>query len=167
MDSRVGHFLIRPPGVFIFHIFRPQSRGGRCHVSQDQRGELVPIGGGDAIPLAQDIMTIGRRESCDICLKFQNVSGTHAELAYKNGVWYVRDMGSTNGVKVNGERTLRRPLRPGDEVAVANHRYTIQYQLPANGSIEDVFAEEENVFGTSLMEKAGLAKPKTPRAGGQ
>src|SRR5919112_911958 len=76
-------------------------------------GELVPVGGGDTIPLLQEIMTIGRRESCDIRLNFQNVSGTHAELSFKNGVWYLRDMGSTNGVKVNGERTLRRPLRPG------------------------------------------------------
>jgi adenylate cyclase len=136
-------------------------------MNDDLRGELVPIGGGDAIPLAQDVMTIGRRQTCDIRLDFPNVSGTHAELAYKGGVWYVRDMGSTNGVKVNGERTLRRPLRPGDEVSVANHRYTIQYQLGAGSSIEDVFAEEEDVFGQSLMEKAGLEKPKKPGPGGK
>src|SRR4051812_18703009 len=123
-------------------------------------GELVPVGGGDAIPLISDVMSIGRRESCDICLKFQNVSGMHAELSFKNGVWYVRDLGSTNGVKVNGERTLRRALRPGDEVAVANHKYTIQYTM--TGSAEDAFAEEDDVFSQSLMEKAGLEKPKKP-----
>lgn len=131
-------------------------------MAQEQRGELVPVGGGDAIPLAQDVMTIGRRESCDICLKFQNVSGTHAELAFKNGVWYIRDLGSANGVKLNGERVLRRPLRPGDEISLSNHKYTIQYQL-ADDVAADVFAEEENIFGTSLMEKAGLTKPKKPR----
>lgn len=129
---------------------------------QGQLGELVPVGGGDAIPLIQEVMTIGRRKSCDIQLDFANVSGTHAELSYRNGVWHVRDMGSTNGIKVNGERTLRRPLRPGDEVAVANHKYTIQYQLAAGTSIEDVFTEEEDVFGQSLLEKAGLEKPKKP-----
>lgn len=69
-------------------------------------------------------------------------------------------MGSTNGVKVNGERTLRRPLRPGDEIGVANHKYTIQYQLEVGVTIEEMFAEEENVFGQSLLEKAGLEKPK-------
>ena len=128
-------------------------------MAQEQLGELVPVGGGDAIPLCQAIMTIGRRQSCDIQLDFANISGTHAELAYRSGVWHVRDMGSTNGVKVNGERTLRRPLRPGDEVAIANHRYSIQYQLSAGTSVEEVFAEEEDVFGQSLMEKAGLEKP--------
>ena len=122
-------------------------------------GLLVPVGGGDPIPLASDTMTIGRRSSCDICLDFQNISGLHCELSFRKGVWHVRDMGSTNGVKVNGERTLRRPLRPGDEVAIANHRYSIQYQLSAGTSVEEVFAEEEDVFKQSLMEKAGLEKP--------
>lgn len=132
-----------------------------------QRGELVPVGGGDAIPLMQDVITLGRRESCDICLKFQNVSSVHAELSFKNGVWFVRDIGSTNGVKVNGERTQRRPLRPGDEIAVSNHKYTIQYQFAEGTAIDDVFAAEEDVFGTSLLEKAGLAKPKKPGPGGK
>lgn len=129
-------------------------------MAQGQLGELVPVGGGDAIPLVQEVMTIGRRQSCDIQLDFANISGTHAELAYRNGVWHLKDMGSTNGVKVNGERTLRRPLRPGDEVAIANHKYTIQYQLVSGSSFEDVFNEEEDVFSQSLMEKAGLEKKK-------
>jgi len=89
-------------------------------MSQGQHGELVPVGGGDVVPLIQEVMTIGRRESCDIRLNYQNVSGTHAELTLKNGVWYLRDLGSTNGVKVNSERTLRKPLRPGDEISIAN-----------------------------------------------
>src|SRR5436190_5639984 len=105
-------------------------------------GELVPLGGGDAIPLVTDVMTIGRRESCDICLKFQNISGTHCELAFRHGVWHLRDLNSTNGVKVNGERTLRRPLRPGDEIGIAGHRYVIQYQLAAGTKLEEIFAEE-------------------------
>ena len=129
-------------------------------------GLLVPLGGGDAIPLPYEVMTVGRRSTCDICLDFQNVSSIHCELSYRGGVWHVRDMGSTNGVKVNGERTLRRPLRPGDEVAIANHRYTIQYQLSAGTTIEEVFSAEEDVFSQSLMEKAGLEKPKRSDARG-
>jgi adenylate cyclase len=129
---------------------------------RQQHGQLVPVGGGDAIPLIQDVLTIGRRESCDICLKFTNISGQHCELSLRNGVWHIRDLGSTNGVKVNGERTQRRPLRPGDEVTIATHRYHIQYEPPDNGALEEVFAEEEDVMGQSLMEKAGLTKPKRP-----
>ncbi len=126
-----------------------------------QYGELVPVGGGDAIPLVNEIMTLGRRESCDICLKFQNISGTHCELALKNGVWHLRDLNSTNGVKVNGDRTLRRPLRPGDEIEIAKHKYIIQYEIGVGVKVEAIFAEQDqNLFDQSLMEKAGLEKPK-------
>jgi pSer/pThr/pTyr-binding forkhead associated (FHA) protein len=126
-------------------------------------GELVPVGGGDPIPLRRGVLTMGRRESCDICLRFPNVSGLHAELAYKDaGYWHVRDLGSTNGLKVNGQRTLTRPLRPGDELAIAKRRYTIQYNLSreAEAALEAVLSEDENIFSQSLLQKAGLAKPQ-------
>ncbi len=126
-------------------------------------GQLVPVGGGDTIPLVNEIMTLGRRESCDICLKFQNVSGTHCELSLRNGVWHLRDTNSTNGVKVNGERTRQRPLRPGDEIEIAKHKYLIQYEIGVGVKVDEVFAEpEDNVLGPSLLEKAGLEKPKQP-----
>ena len=55
-------------------------------MSTELLGELVPIGGGDAIPLGRAIMTVGRRESNDICLRFANVSGQHCEFVYKKRV---------------------------------------------------------------------------------
>ena len=131
-------------------------------------GQLVPVGGGDTIPLLRTRLTLGRRESCDVCLRFPNVSGQHCELQFNDGVWHIRDLNSTNGVKVNGDRTLRRPLRPGDEIDIAKHKYIIQYQLAAGTRMEDVFeAEEDNVFGQSLLEKAGLEKPKRPGPSGR
>lgn len=124
-------------------------------------GELVPVGGGDPIPLRRGVLTIGRRESCDISLKFPNISGLHCELSYKDsGFWQVRDLGSTNGIKVNGQRVLSRPLRPGDELSIAKRRYTIQYNLTpsAEAALEAVLAENEDLFSQSLLEKAGLTK---------
>ena len=126
-------------------------------------GELVPIGGGDPIPLTRDILTVGRRPSCDIRLNFQNVSGQHCEFSFVNGYWQVRDLGSTNGVKVNGERTTRKVLRPGDEVSISAHRYTIRYEPTSGSSLDEALAQEDNIFGQSLMEKAGLEKPEDKR----
>ena len=74
-------------------------------------GELVPIGGGDPIPLVRSPMVMGRRESCDIYLPFPNISGRHCELHFKNGFWLVRDLNSTNGMKVNGEK-----VQPGGKI---------------------------------------------------
>jgi pSer/pThr/pTyr-binding forkhead associated (FHA) protein len=130
-------------------------------MTADTVGELVPVGGGDPIPLRRGILTIGRRESCDISLKFPNISGLHCELAFKDaGFWQVRDLGSTNGIKVNGERVLNRALRPGDEIAIAKRKYKIQYNLTPSGeaALEAVLSADEDVFSQSLLEKAGLAK---------
>ena len=59
-------------------------------------GELVPIGGGDPIPLAKTTLVIGRRESCDIILRFANVSGNHCRMTVEQGYWYIQDLDSRN-----------------------------------------------------------------------
>ena len=130
-------------------------------MAQQKLGELVPVGGGDSIPLLQDVLSVGRRESCDICLKFQNVSSHHCEFVFSNGRWTVKDLKSSNGVKVNGgERILPytpRALKPGDEVSIGQHKFVIVYDSVANF---DEPAPEEDLFSRSLMEKAGIEKPK-------
>ena len=132
---------------------------------RENLGELTPVGGGDPIPLTKDLITIGRRDSCDICLKFQNVSSNHCELRFRNGYWQIVDTGSTNGIKVNGQKIDRKALRPGDEIAISSHRYTIQY-VPASGALLEE-AEQDDVFGHTLLEKAGIVKPKDDKKGGK
>jgi adenylate cyclase len=121
-------------------------------------GELVPVGGGDPIPLIREELVIGRRESCDIPLRFQDISGIHCQLYFRKGYWYVRDLNSTNGVKVNGTRVQEKVLHPRDELSVGRRRkYLIQYEMPTGQSrLEE---EEVDIMGQSLLEKAGLEKP--------
>ena len=123
-------------------------------------GELVPLGGGDPIPLLKPQLAIGRRSSCDIMLEFPNVSSQHCELLLENGYWRVRDLGSRNGVKVNGERVDSRWLQPGDELSIAKHRYEVRYTPSGTGPPPEEIEEGENPFGRSLLEKAGLARPE-------
>lgn len=122
-------------------------------------GELVPLGGGDTISLDREVLTVGRRESCDICLRFPNVSSVHCELAFRDGYWYVQDKGSTNGTKVNGMRVLKKVLIPGDELTIAKRKYSIKYNIPSDKRMEELL-EEEDVMSHSLLERAGLAKPQ-------
>ena len=128
-------------------------------MSQQIQGELLPLGGGDNIPLIRERLTIGRRESCDICTQFPTISGLHCELNFRNGYWYIRDLNSTNGIKVNGQRVSAKLLHPGDEVMIGKRRYTIQYNLPADQRAMDE-EETEDIFSQSLLERAGLEKPK-------
>jgi adenylate cyclase len=124
-------------------------------------GELVPVGGGDSIPLLREVLSLGRRESCDIPLRFPNISGLHAELSFREGYWKIRDLNSTNGVKVNDLRVQEKLLHPGDEICISKRRYTIQYELPAGRrALEEV---EEDLLSQSLLEKAGLERPRRNR----
>ena len=115
-------------------------------------GELLPCGGGDTIVLTQPKLLVGRRSHCDICLKFSNVSSHHCELELKDGYWHIRDLGSSNGIKVNGLRVDSKCIMPGDEIMISKHAFNIHYDV-ADGADAP---EDENPFALSLMEKAGL-----------
>ena len=125
-------------------------------------GELIPLGGGDPIPLLKQELLIGRRESCDIVLRFANVSAHHCKLVARAGYWYVVDQNSRNGVKVNGVRIDEKRVDPGDMLTIARHKYEVRYDptdLGAEGPppIEDATSD---VFRKSLLERAGLQRNK-------
>jgi pSer/pThr/pTyr-binding forkhead associated (FHA) protein len=122
-------------------------------------GELIPVGGGDPIPLLKKSLLVGRRESCDIVLRFSNVSAHHCQLTVNGGYWYIKDLGSRNGVKVNEVRVVEKRLDPGDQLSVAKHHYVVQYSPVDMGAIGPPPIDEPppvNVFGKSLLERAGL-----------
>ena len=124
-------------------------------------GELVPVGGGDNIPLLENRLLIGRRESCDIVLRFSNVSAHHCQLFVENGYWYVKDLESRNGTRVHGRRVERKRLDPGCEIAFAKHKYTIEYTPTDLGASGPPPPDEEvlnQILGRSLLERAGLSR---------
>jgi pSer/pThr/pTyr-binding forkhead associated (FHA) protein len=127
-------------------------------------GELVPIGGGDTIPLLKKQLLIGRREKCDIVLRFANVSGEHCELSVDSGYWFVTDKASRNGTKVNGVRVAngRKRLDPGDTLTVAKHAYEIRYSpFEDLGAMGPPPADEEpirDILKKSLLDRAGLKR---------
>lgn len=121
-------------------------------------GELTPLGGGDPIPLLKKQLLIGRRESCDIVLRFANVSAHHCQLYINGGYWYVRDMQSRNGVKVNGIRVQEKRIDPGDSFSVAKHNYELNYSPADLGAIGPPPADDlpAEIMTESLLSRAGL-----------
>jgi pSer/pThr/pTyr-binding forkhead associated (FHA) protein len=124
-------------------------------------GHLRPLGGGDPIPMLKNHLTLGRRPSCDVVIDFDNISGRHCELKFAHGVWQVRDLGSTNGTFVNGQKVSHdQSVMPDDELVIATHGYWIDYDPVSHGALQEVnqVLEEEMGAGRkkSLLELAGL-----------
>jgi len=121
-------------------------------------GELLPMGGGDPIPLLKKSLLVGRRENCDIVLRFNNVSANHCQMTVTGGYWYVRDLQSRNGVKVNGVRVTDKRLDPGDILSIARHKYEVNYSPIDLGAVGPPPPEvpEADIFSKSLLERAGL-----------
>ena len=75
-----------------------------------------------------DAFVIGRSRECDLVLDDPNVSRRHAELRREDGGWAVRDLGSTNGIKLNGQRSRGGRLSPGDEITLGLSRLTFEQE---------------------------------------
>lgn len=86
---------------------------------------LLSLSDGPSILIDKPIMLFGRHEECDIQLNSKKVSRRHCCLAQVKDYLVVRDLGSTNGIRINGERVVEGKLIPGDELQIGNFRYQV------------------------------------------
>ena len=96
---------------------------------------LVPLDPGSClIPLEKAIVLIGRQADCDVSLTHsRKVSRKHCCVAQVNTSFVVRDLGSTNGVFVNGSRVRKEAgLSFGDELAIGDVRFRLQAEAPSS-----------------------------------
>jgi hypothetical protein len=95
----------------------PRRKGARLRVD----GHVTPVGPQGA--------TLGRSREADVLLDDPNVSRKHAEVRPSGASWTVRDLGSTNGVKVNGRR-IQGPqsLKTGDTITIGTSRIVFELE---------------------------------------
>ncbi len=89
------------------------------------RAQLVPVDGGPPIEIIKDLVVIGRKEDCDVRLEHKSVSKMHCVISKTDGLLMLRDLGSTNGTRVNGTRVRRAALLPNDQVAIAHFKFRV------------------------------------------
>lgn len=86
-------------------------------MSSDHDAELVVVGSKRRpYPLSKETLAIGRLDNCDIVLSDPGVSRRHAEVRREGDEWVLVDLGSTNGMIVNGKQVRRHRLSPGDRI---------------------------------------------------
>ena len=86
---------------------------------------LLSLADGPSVLLDKPILLFGRHEECDVQLNSKKVSRRHCVLAQVSDYLVIRDLGSTNGVRINGDRVAEGKLRPGDELQIGNFRYQV------------------------------------------
>jgi hypothetical protein len=104
-------------------IYKPKAVPTQA-VSAEELGveaELVTLSfDGTRYVVKQRRVVIGRSRDCDIQLADTNVSRRHAELRQEGASYWIVDLGSTNGVEVNGKRVKRAKLSDGDTITVGS-----------------------------------------------
>jgi hypothetical protein len=109
VEADFGHTMVYSPDREAFKLPSPPGPAP---------GRAFLVGDGKRTILDGDRVVIGRSRDSDVVLDDPNVSRRHAELRHVEGRWVVADLGSTNGVKVNGRKVRDAPLRPGDEITL-------------------------------------------------
>src|SRR3954453_15706743 len=145
-ELRLGEFgiqarLVRPPA----REYEPPRQGDEGHTMvysssqriSDQLSEPDPKRGRAVLraqgPHSEVVgsrgAVMGRSRDCDVVLDDPNVSRRHAEVRPSGGGWIVNDLGSTNGIKINGRRVQGpQSLRPGDVIELGTSRVTFELE---------------------------------------
>ena len=91
---------------------------------------LHPMGQGSQIVIDRAVVLVGRSADCDAIIDFSSkISRMHCVLVQVDAYYFIRDLGSLNGVRVNGERIAKEAkLVQGVEVAIGD----VVYQFHAN-----------------------------------
>lgn len=134
------------------------------------RARLVSLDGGPPIDLVKDMTLVGRNEDCDVRLDHKSVSKLHCIIVKTDGLLLIRDLGSTNGTRVNGQRVRRAALLPNDSLSIANAKFQVKFgaeldaeEKPAPAAPTDAKPEapKDPIRRNSLPDV--YPEPKTPR----
>ncbi|MFP6702847.1 MAG: FHA domain-containing protein [Planctomycetaceae bacterium] len=126
---------------------------------------LVSLTDAPSIPIDKPVIFIGRDSECDVVLSdSRRVSRKHCCLAHVNNRLMVRDLGSMNGVWINGERIERTgTMQPGDELAIGDVRYRLSTQdnsdSQAHPDLPEANPVEANPVEASLEFPVAVADP--------
>ena len=121
---------------------------------------LVTLAGRPEIHVDRVLIVVGRHPRCDAQLVSPRVSRWHCCLTELDGEVWVRDLGSTNGIWINGRRVMLGRLRPGDVLAIAHIRYRLEEAqddatraLDSLGGLDSGGISASEIHGTDLCDE--------------
>jgi pSer/pThr/pTyr-binding forkhead associated (FHA) protein len=123
------------------------------------RAQLIPLDGSSPIEIVKDMTLVGRKEECDLRLDHKSVSKMHCVIVKTDGLLLLRDLGSTNGTRVNGQRVRRAALLPNDQLTIAGYKFRVylgpgEPSAPVNDHTQHIDADDVD----EVLRKAGHRK---------
>jgi adenylate cyclase len=115
--------------------------------------------------LGERTVVLGRAPECDLVLNQESVSRAHARFSRDDDSWWVTDLGSKNGVRINTFRVKEQQLRDGDRIDLGSTRLHVEIgpRLPQSTRANVVFSEGENEpLHTEIFEMSGLTSLLAP-----
>jgi predicted component of type VI protein secretion system len=125
------------------------------------KAELVPLNGDPPIPITRDLTVVGRREFCDVQIDHIGLSKRHCVLVKTDGLLVVRDLATTNGTKVNGQKIRWAALLPNDRLTLGAYKVKVYLgpdEAPSPSQIGD------RTFNGAAVQGKAKAAPR-PRVG--
>ncbi len=126
---------------------------------------LVPVDSGQClIPLEKAVVLIGRQADCDVSLTHsRKISRKHCCIAQVNNSFVVRDLGSTNGVFLNGARIQREAvIVMGDDLIIGDVHFRVQSEAPVATKQKTTKNGEEAGKPSKSKGAPGAARPPLP-----
>jgi hypothetical protein len=115
---------------------------------------LVALDEGSDIAMDRSMVVVGRHPLCDVRLDSLRISRHHCCMTQDKDEVVVRDLGSTNGIRINGERVERGRLRTGDELSIAHIRYRLE-----NGVAQEMTLADPNASLLNGVHSPVAARP--------
>ena len=97
---------------------------------------------------------IGRKPPCDIVIPKKTISGKHCELSLTDGYWRIKDLGSHNGVRIEGQSCKEGWVLPQQQFSIADQRFQLEYEGQGPRPLPD---EPDFQFRKPLMAQLGLS----------
>src|SRR5262249_49808186 len=103
----------------------PSGRPLPHSIGEVMKAELVPENGDPPIPIVRDVTVVGRREYCDVVIPHHSLSKRHCVLVKTDGLLVIRDLATTNGTKVKGQKVRWAALLPDDRITLGGYKLRI------------------------------------------
>ena len=120
-------------------------------------GELRPVDGGMSILLDKPSITVGQDRTCDVVIEHPSVSANHCLMEFRDGHWFIEDLGSRGGIGVNGEKVESAWVPALSVINIVTIEFDLQY------SASQATTEDHAAVSPELLSKLDRAIRSVPQ----